>query len=625
MPRHPVHAPLVTIAVSLAALASGCGDDATAPAPATADMNAYVGTMPAWEEFSPLEAEANEASGPESDPYDEVVDGVRYRCTTTPYTITRNPEKIVTLDPDANVLWPGALIQGRGYAKGLGSLLEVPIRKRAPVELSLDLLSGESSVVVERPTLGTVTEALGALVERAQLAQHVAGSSISYAMEETHSLDQSFLGLGLSVRTVPVTVKAKLNINQTAASHTLSAYFVQRMFTVSIGLPEHPGDVFGTDLTAEELQDHIDRGVIGPDNPPVYVANIVFGRILMMSITSDSSYDRLVAAVNASFKAGVASGGGSVTDTNLRVLSNSRINVVTVGGDGNNAVSLLQSGQLRDYFKADAPLTSARPISYTLRNLKDNTIATVSETTEYNITTCEPVNVRGTLRVDVTPNDAVVRVRGAGSYDSGELLGDQVLGELQAGGYTVYAYRTDAVGRRDTLWTADTAFVDVWGGDTTDVVVGIAETSKVGSVYRVVLHDYVVESGSCAYDSFAEGDLEIYYKFWMPDNASNLVETAGSYASGTGYHTRSLDDLTIERAVYLGGNQNRTIEIHGYVKEEDGGFLGGDETLGTFAIVEQYPAIATGERQKKVSSGSCRVVLNFTVTDLGPAPVPSAQ
>ena len=108
-------------------------------------------------------------------------------------------------------------------------------------------------------------------------------------MEQTHSVDQSFLGLGLSIRTVPVTVKAKLAIDRTAASHTMSAYFVQRMFTVSIGLPEHPGDFFSADLTADQLQEHIDRGVIGPDNPPVYVANIVFGRILMMSITSDSS------------------------------------------------------------------------------------------------------------------------------------------------------------------------------------------------------------------------------------------------------------------------------------------------------------------------------------------------
>lgn len=616
----------VPVLLALAGLFWGtaCGDDdGVGPAPVGADMDEYMSGMPNWDAFSPMETETNEASGAESDPFEDVVDGVRYRCTTTPYTITRNPDKIVTLDPDANVLWPGALIQGHGYAKGPGSLLEVPIRARAPLEVSLDLLSGESSVIVEHPTLGTVTEAVGGLVERAQRMDHVAGSSISYAMEETHSVDQSFLGLGLSIRTVPVTVKAKLNISQTAASHTLSAYFVQRMFTVSIGLPERPGDVFSDELTAERLQDHVDRGVIGPDNPPVYVANIVFGRILMMSITSDSTYDRLVAAVNASFKAGAVSGGAGVTDTNLRVLSNSRINVVTVGGDGNNAVSLLQSGQLRDYFKADAPLTSARPISYTLRNLKDNSIATVSETSQYNITTCEPVNVRGTLRVDVTPNDAKVRVLGAGNFDSGELLGDQVLGELQAGGYTVYAYRGIDGGGVDTAWTIDTAYTEVWGGDTTDVVVGIIEKTKAGDIYRVVLHNYVIESGACAYAA-TEGNLEIYYNFKMLDDQSNWVEEKGDYSYGTGYHTRSLNDFTVQRAVYLAGAK-RTIEIKGDIMEEDGGFLGDDDRIARFDIVETYPAIATGERQKRVTSGSCRAVLNFTVTKLGPAPAPPPE
>ena len=44
---------------------------------------------------------------------------IKYDCTTTPYTLTANPDKIVTLNPDVGKLWLGGLLQGSGYAGGL--------------------------------------------------------------------------------------------------------------------------------------------------------------------------------------------------------------------------------------------------------------------------------------------------------------------------------------------------------------------------------------------------------------------------------------------------------------------------------------------------------------------------
>ena len=54
----------------------------------------------------------------------------------------------------------------------------------------------------------------------------------------------------------------------------------------------------------------------------------------------------------------------------------------------------LKTGQLGEYFKDDAPLTTAVPISYTLRNLGDNDIACVSETTDYDMVQNEIVSVQ---------------------------------------------------------------------------------------------------------------------------------------------------------------------------------------------------------------------------------------
>ncbi|MGH7462551.1 MAG: hypothetical protein ACREMA_16200, partial [Longimicrobiales bacterium] len=44
----------------------------------------------------------------------------------------------------------------------------------------------------------------------------------------------------------------------------------------------------------------------------------------------------------------------------------------------------------RSYFATDAPLTTARPISYQLNYLGDNTIARVAETTSYTQRSCAP-------------------------------------------------------------------------------------------------------------------------------------------------------------------------------------------------------------------------------------------
>ena len=72
------------------------------------------------------------------------------------------------------------------------------------------------------------------------------------------------------------------------------------------------------------------------------------------------------------------------------ILQTAQIRVVTVGGDANQALALIRSNDLGQYFAQDAPLSTAKPISYTIRNLKDNVIARVAEATDYNLTSCTP-------------------------------------------------------------------------------------------------------------------------------------------------------------------------------------------------------------------------------------------
>ncbi len=385
--------PSLTLLAMLALAA--CGQDqpgSTGPESPPADLQTFFSSLPAWDAFSPPLPDTDMAVGDamEADTT-TAIDGEPYQCTTTPYSLTTTPEDIVTLNPDVEVLWLGSLLQGDGYLGGIGSLAELPIRQRAPLQVTLDLLSGDNTETVESPTVATVNQAIGRLIQTADQAGHRAGSNIFYTSETTHSLDQASLEMGLSASYMGSTIKTSLSADISNDTRTVTAYFIQRMFTASMVLPQHPEDVFSDEFTQDMLDREEAEGRMGSDNPPVFVSSIAYGRILMFSFTSTSSESKIKETLNALYNGGQF--GGQLDSELQSVLDHAEIRVVTVGGDADHALDLIRSNDLGAYFTSDAPLTTARPISYTVRNLDDNVIARVSETTQYDLQQCIPADV----------------------------------------------------------------------------------------------------------------------------------------------------------------------------------------------------------------------------------------
>lgn len=475
------------VAIVFTLLTLECSD---AAGPAATSVNDYVATMPSWAAYAPPLADADTVTEDGVNESTEAIGSTTYKCTTSPYSLTQTPDKIVTLDPDVNILWLGALLQGSGYKDGIGSLAEWSVRERAPLRLSIDLLAAQNSRTVDRPDLGSVTQAIGELVQAATAAGHHGGSSVSFSMQKTHSVRQGTLALGISTRYLGPTITASLNASHNANETTITAYFVQRMFTVSFVLPNTPADVFGPDFTPDRLQEEIARGHVGSSNPPVYVSSIVYGRVLIFTFTSTASADSIRVALSAA----AAKKDSAGIDVSLsRILTTADIRVVTVGGEGRNATALIRSGELADYFNEDAALTSARPISYTVRNLGDNSIARVSETTQYNLKECTAIPTTGQLKIDVTPNDATVSVYGPGGYTFGPQTGDQTLTELVPGGYSITAWRQGF----DTTHIETTVNV---GPEPTAVVATLVDPQQTitGAIYTIAPTRFIVVNGGCA-------------------------------------------------------------------------------------------------------------------------------
>jgi hypothetical protein len=394
--------PILLLALILVACDSGPG---TAP---PEDVGESVGTylqgLPSWSEFAP--SKSDQEPTPIGDPVDEepielnvekvddnggsyTEENVVYACQVQPYTLAQNPEQIAMYSPDREILWAGSLIQGQSHRDGIGSLLGLPIAERAPINVSIPSLANDDNFRrVDQPTQAEVDQAIGSMIGSATQSGLSTPSTIAFEMQTYHSEQQSALQMGISGRYLGYEASASGSIDRQVSETTVTAQFYQKMYEVVVEPPQSPGDFFSEDFTEARLQQQVDQGRIGPDNLPVYVSNIVYGRMMMFSLTSTASEED----IRATMQAGYESIGGSV-DANLSakqqgILRESKIKVTSIGGDAEATLAVIRSGDWSQYFTENAELSSASPLSYTFRNLGDGSIASVTETTEYNIKTC---------------------------------------------------------------------------------------------------------------------------------------------------------------------------------------------------------------------------------------------
>ena len=582
-----------------------CSSDSAEPSP-DGSTDGFLGSLPTWSEFSPPAPDANEIIAPAT-ATNEVIGRTSYRCTTAPYSITQTPDKIVTMDPDANILWLGALLQGRGYKEGIGSLAEWSVRERAPLRVSIDLLSGASTRTVENPDLASVQQAIGELVQEAVSSGHRGGSSVSYSMQKTFHELQAGIAMGLSTKYFGPTITASLHADRKASETTITAYFVQRMFTASIVLPNAPGDMFSGAFTPARLQQERDAGHVSNANIPVYVANIVYGRSLLFSFTSTATEDSIRIALTAKVGEESADASGRLRN----ILETSRIGVVTVGGEGRNATELIQSGNLADYFNEDAALTSARPISYTVRNLGDNSIAKVSETTEYDLRECTAVPTTGELNIDVTPNDASVSILGPGGYQFGPKTGDQYLLDLVPGGYSVVVSRAD--------YLPDTSDVSIAAGDRIEHAVSLVPANQVihGAIYDITPIRLEIANASCT----GESEADVFHNITV----NNITLTNRPEGSSIPLYAGDWDDAskgdafwfpTVRDTVWTTGSR-RTLAFRAIVRDAD---LNASDGMSSSSWNYLLPNVPTGPnlgRNLNLTGASCFTTFRFSIVKVG--------
>jgi len=378
-------------------LCVGCVADVD-PSPGAPAIDAYIRSLPRLPSEPPKVVEGQRsAATTEGD----------YSCSSTTYSETRQHDEVVAYAANSDSLWPGALVGGDSIYSGLFTQLVLP-RRPMTVSVSLENLAGAKSARLQQPSLSSFREAISTI-----LAANVTGATparISSDIDQVHSEKQLALALGASVEWLgsAAAIRASFDFSSQNTRSRYVVKYTQAYYTVDIDPPAHPSDFFDPAITLPEVQ-----RMMGPQNPPLYVSSITYGRMVVFTFESQYSGDELNTALEIGFHGGVDAN-VNVAASYKDIISSSKITAFILGGSGGEAARTIDSyDALIDFIKSGGNYSNqspGAPIAYKLAYLADKQPARLSFTTDYEVKECARVSqkvkvILKSIRVDSAGGD----------------------------------------------------------------------------------------------------------------------------------------------------------------------------------------------------------------------------
>jgi thiol-activated cytolysin len=383
------------------------------PEPQQDSIDDYIRSLP----YLPVEP-AQVVQGATSQP---ARDG-DYQCVTENLKETRQYDKIVAYAANSDSLYPGALVSADSVLTGLFTQIVMP-RNPETISVSLENLGGTKKATIAEPSLSAYREALTQVLDAGVTGSTAA--NLYSEIEEIHSEKQLNLALGVQASWGfgIASLKSSFDFsNKQIRSHYLVKY-TQSYYTVDLDAPGMPSELFPPSVTLDDVKQHMDE-----TRPPAYVSSITYGRSVLFTFESEYSAEEMGAALEFAYN-GTADVSGQVSVTYKDIISKSKITAFILGGDAGTAVQTIDSYEkLIAFIKSGGNYSKespGAPIAYKLNYLKDNSPARMSETTDYEMKTCERVSQK--LRVVLS----AIAVDDAGG-DSGDDL--ELYGSITASG-----------------------------------------------------------------------------------------------------------------------------------------------------------------------------------------------
>ena len=402
-------------------LYSGCTKDPVSPVITSNDgasINAYIQKL----NYNPESMLDYQSTGGQSSATEVVLSDTatstsssgdqQVTCISTTYNLKENFENIAILRPMSGVIWPGALVKGnQSMLDGLPDPITLP---RAPVTFKIDLpgIGGNGVKTVENPINSNIQAAIDSSLEwwnaNAYQEGYVNSASSSYKVKTAYSSKQIALDVGLNAEWATGDVSAQFNYQSNEQKTVVMAVYKQAFYTITMDSPVSPDAVFSKDVTLDQVKSVMDDAA-----PPAYVQSVTYGRIIMFRM--ETSYNASSYEIESAFKyaAGV-SVDGSLAAKYKAILQNSSIEVIVLGGNASvssSAVSAKNADDLVPIIEGDNAVYSRNnpgvPISYTIRYLKDNSLAKLGYFTEYTATQCSTTKLVDNIDINLKSFDVI--------------------------------------------------------------------------------------------------------------------------------------------------------------------------------------------------------------------------
>ncbi|AWZ47680.1 thiol-activated cytolysin family protein [Hathewaya limosa] len=306
--------------------------------------------------------------------------------------ISDSTADISIIDSINDRTYPGAIqLANRNLIENKPDLVSC---ERKPITISIDLpgMGKDGAMVVNSPTYSAVNSAINTLLEKwnsKYSTKYTIPTRINYSDTMVYSKSQLSTIFGCNFKGLSKSLNIDFDSIYKGEKKVMILSYKQIFYTVSVDSPNRPSDLFGDNVTFDQLS----LKGMNKDNPPAYVSNVSYGRTVYVKLETTSKNSK----VKAAFKALIENQDISSNAEYKDILNQSSFTATVLGGgaEEHNKVITKDFDEIRKVIK-DNSVYSAKnpgyPISYTSSFLKDNKIAAINNKTEYVETTATEYN-----------------------------------------------------------------------------------------------------------------------------------------------------------------------------------------------------------------------------------------
>lgn len=359
---------LVALSSFFVLFVNSCSDSSTSPTKPAKDIDELVrnaGELPTVPQAYSRVEKGNQIEN-------TTFEGQNYISDSKLVSLSNKFDEIVAFNSAyADVLYPGSIVQGKDLFEG--KLTSVGNFPREPITITIQ---GGASKEIVNPSLANVTTGVTELLAKSNKTP----AQVQFHKTELYNADQAFLSLGLDVNWLAGQLSAKFQNDKSIKKKSVFLYFKQVFYTVSANSLTTPSDYFSSNTNLEQM-----KSVIYQGNPPCYISSVSYGRIIIVKMTSEDTYQNMKSSLEGSYK---IVNGKAEFETNS-VLSKSTFDAIIVGGSSKGAADAITSGNIEsinELIKRDAEFSTENPgfpISYSVRYLNGGSPVKLGKTTEY--------------------------------------------------------------------------------------------------------------------------------------------------------------------------------------------------------------------------------------------------